>query len=108
MEMGVHHRFNRKPDPNDHGRMLVSCGQIGCDWKERSVSRTVDGTNNYRQHYASKHLTFTLSRLEEAARKKNPEAGFFERRPRSNILSQGSAVDAEENSFSPPFDRVHY
>lgn len=78
--------------------MLVSCGQIGCDWKEWSVFRKIDGTNNYSWHYAPKPPTCTFYRLQEAARKKHPAASFFEMRPMYITLLQEAAVDTEENA----------
>lgn len=81
---GLHPLYNRHILLNEPDKMQITCGQKDCeDFKPKTISRHISGTNNYKSHYRQFHPNIPLSKIE--AKKKiidnAPTEKFFDSKP---------------------------
>jgi len=86
--------------------MIVSCGVVGCTkFLERSVPRSVDGSNNYVNHYSKHHLEEPRSQAEVALHSRNPRNTFFTERKR---LAELRAIQAQDDGKQLEKDNIKF
>jgi hypothetical protein len=80
--------------------MIVSCGVVGyTSFPERSITRKVDRSANYVNHYARYHLELPRSKAEEDHLRKNLKTTFFASRKQTARKEDKEVTDEEKSEF---------